>query len=99
MNKASVEAFANIAIRRSYIFFFNSNRQIKDYNVRTGGKNVFNQSINNRTRTYDTIVKITYGQGHDYTNFCLLDYSYFKDGHRIIEIDLTTQQPLSMKAL
>ena len=53
--------------------------EIKDYNVEIDGKNVFDQPINNDTKTYENIRKIATGQGDDYTNGCLLDYLYFKE--------------------
>ena len=57
------------------------------------GKNVFDQSINSMAKAYENIRKTTIGQGDDYTNGCLLDYSYFKN-HYKIGIDLSKQQGL-----
>ena len=45
-------------------------------------------------KTYENSKKITVGHGDDYTTDCLLDYSYFKDHYRMIEIDLSKQQAL-----
>ena len=42
-----------------------------------GGQNIFYQSVRNNLITYDSIRKITTGQGDDYTTGCLLDYGYF----------------------
>ena len=42
-------------------------------------KNVFDQTVKNNLRTYDSIWKIAIGQGDDYTTGCLVDYNYFKD--------------------
>ena len=39
---------------------------------------------------------IATGQGDDYTTFCLLDYSYFKNYYKIIAIDLSKQQVLDV---
>ena len=58
------------------------------------GKNLFDQSINSMTKTYENIRKIATGQGDDYTTSCLLDYSYFKDHYKITATDLTKQQSL-----
>ena len=41
------------------------------------GKNVFD-------RTYESIRKVTTGQGDDYTTGCLLDYPYFKKNYKMI---------------
>ena len=58
------------------------------------GRNFFDQPINNMTKTYKNIRKITAGQGDDYTTGCLLDYSYFKENYELIAIDLSKQQEL-----
>ena len=55
------------------------------------GRNFFDQPINNMTKTYKNIRKITAGQGDDYTTGCLLDYSYFKDHYKMIAIYLSKQ--------
>ena len=34
------------------------------------------------------------GQGDDYTNSCLLDYTYFKKSYKMIAVDLSKQQAL-----
>ena len=39
---------------------------------------------------------IATGQRDDYTTFCLLDYSYFKNYYKIIAIDLSKQQVLDV---
>ena len=49
-------------------------------------------------KTYEKIRKIATGQGDDYTTGCLLDYSYFKDHYKMIEIDLSKQQALDADA-
>ena len=67
---------------------------IKDCNVMTDGRNFFDQPINNMTKTYKNIRKITAGQGDNYTTGCLLDYSYFKDHCKMIAIYLSKQQAL-----
>ena len=51
------------------------------------GKSFFDQPI------YRTI-KI--GQGDDYTNGCLLDYTYFKKYYKMITVDLSKQQALDV---
>ena len=40
---------------------------------------------------FDNICKTATGQGDDYTNGCLLDYSYFKEHYKMI---LSKQQAL-----
>ena len=43
---------------------------------------------------YENIRKIATGKGDDYTTGCFLDYSYFKENYRMIEINLSKQQAL-----
>ena len=56
------------------------------------GQNVFNKPLRNDLITYNSIQKITIGQGDDCTTGCLLDYNYFKDYYKMIAIDLYKQQ-------
>ena len=58
------------------------------------GRNFFDQAIDSMTKTYKNIRKIAIGQGYDYTNGCLLDYTYFKENCKLIAIDLSKQQEL-----
>ena len=55
------------------------------------GKNFFDQPINSMVKTYEDIRNITIGQEDDYATGCLLDYSYFKNHHKMIAIDLSKQ--------
>ena len=63
--------------------------EIKDYNVKIDGRNLFGQPINNDIKTYDNIRKISAGQEDDYTTGCLLDYPYFKENYKMIAADLS----------
>ena len=38
--------------------------------------------------------EVSTGYGDDYATGCLLDYAYFKDNHRLIEVDLSKQKAL-----
>ena len=58
------------------------------------GKNFFDQPINSMAKTYENIRKIATGQGDDYTTGCLLDYPYFKNHYKMIEMDSSKQQAL-----
>ena len=58
------------------------------------GKNVFDQPINSKFKTYENIRRIATGQRDDCTTGCLLDYSYFKENYKMIAIDLSKQQAL-----
>ena len=57
-------------------------------------KNPFwSTNINNKV-TYENIGKLATGQGDDYTTGCLLEYIYFRNYYKMIEIDLSKQQAL-----
>ena len=56
--------------------------------------NVFDQTINSITKTYENIRKISIGKGDDYTTGCLLDCTYFNKSYKLIAIDLSKQQEL-----
>ena len=43
------------------------------------GKSLFDQLINDATKTYENIRKFEEGKGDDYTTGCLLDHLYFKE--------------------
>ena len=53
------------------------------------GKNFFDQQLKNDKVTLENIIKVTTGQGDDYTTGCLLDYTYFKKYYKMIAIDLS----------
>ena len=49
--------------------------EMKDYNFKVDGKNIFDQPINNDTKTYENIRKIATGQGDDYATFLFVRLS------------------------
>ena len=68
--------------------------EMKDCNVMVDGKNVFDQPINSKLKTYESIRKIATGKVDNYTTGCLLNYSCFKENYKMIAIDLRKQQAL-----
>ena len=50
--------------------------EIKNHNVLTDGRNLYDQPINDLIRQYDEARKTSIGQGDDYATGCLLDYTY-----------------------
>ena len=48
--------------------------EIKYYNVKIDGQNLFDQPVKNDLRIYDNMRRIITGQEGDYTTGCLLDY-------------------------
>ena len=59
--------------RTSHANYYLPRVEIKNYSVVIDGKNFFDQPINEDTKTYENIRKITTGKGDDYTIDCLLD--------------------------
>ena len=58
------------------------------------GENFFDQPIKNKKITYDIIRKIATGYGDDYTTGCLLDYPYFIETYKMIQVDLSKHKAL-----
>ena len=68
--------------------------KIENYNIKIDGRNFYDQPINDSTKQYDEIRKISTGQGDDYTTGCLLDFAYFEKNYRLIAVDLSKQKAL-----
>ena len=94
VNRLFVLSFENEAQRTSYKRYYLPTVEIKDYNVMIDGQNFFDHPLKNNLRTYDSIRKITIGEGDDYTTGCLLDYNYFEKYYKMIATDLSKQQAL-----
>ena len=45
-------------------------------------------------KQYNEIIKISTGQGDDYTTGCLLDFAYFEKTYRLIVADLSKEKAL-----
>ena len=58
--------------------YFLSRVKIENYNIEIDGRNFYDQPINDSINQYDKIIKISTGQGDDYTTGCLLDFAYFE---------------------
>ena len=94
VNRLFVLFFEKEDNRRSHSENYLPKVEIKDYSVMVDGKNLFEEAINNYFKTYENIRKTATGQLDDYTTGCLLDYPYFKETYKMIEIDLSKQQAL-----
>ena len=80
--------------KESHTKYFFPRVNVTNYNVLIGGRNFYDQPINDIIKQYDEVRKIATGQGHDCTTGCLLDYQYFKDHYNLIAIDLSKQKEL-----
>ena len=69
---------------------------IKNYNVIVNRKNFYDQPIDFDIKRYEEIRNLTTGQGDDYITGCLLDYEYFKNNYRLIEVNLRRQKELDV---
>ena len=94
VNRLFVLAFENDDNRTSSDQYYLPTVEIKDYNIMINGENFFDQPIKNNQVTYENVRKIATAQGDDYTNGCLLDFSYFADTYKMIAVDLSKQQAL-----
>ena len=92
VNRLFVLSFENEDDRKSHSTYYLPKVKIKDYNVMTDGKNLFDQPINSNLKTYENIRNVAAGQGDDYKTGCLLDYSYFNNHYKMIAIDLSKHQ-------
>ena len=68
--------------------------KIESYNIEIDGRNFYDQSINDLTKQYNEVRKLSTGQGDDYTTGCLLDFAYFEKNYRLIAADLSKQKAL-----
>ena len=89
VNRLFVLSFENEDGRTSHSTYYHPKVEIQDSSVMIDGRNFFDQPINNMTKTYENIRKITTGQVDDYTTGCLLDCSYFKDYFKMIATNLS----------
>ena len=68
-NKVSINSFKKYFLPRV---------KIENYDIEIDGRNFYDQSINDSTKQYSEIIKISTGQVDDYTTGCLLDFAYFE---------------------
>ena len=66
--------------------------KIENYNIEIGGRNFYNQPVNDSIKQYDEVRKVSTGQGDDYTTGCLLDFAYFEKNYRLIAAALSKQK-------
>ena len=85
VNRLFVLTFDVNANRLGHLRYYLPTMNIKDYNVMIDGKTfLINQ------------LKMTTGQGDDYTSSCLLDYNNFNKHYQMRAIDLSKQQAIDV---
>ena len=85
---------ANRFTANSHRRYFLPRVKIENYNIEIDRRNFYDQSNNDLIKQYDEIIKISTGQGDDYTIGCLLDFAYLKTNYRLITADLSQQKAL-----
>ena len=78
----------------SYEKYFLPRVKIENYNIKIDGEKFYDQPINDSTKQYNEIRKISTGQGDDYKTGCLLDFAYFEINYTLIAVDLSKQKAL-----
>ena len=77
-----------------YKKYFLPRVKIDNYNIEIDCRNFYDQPINDSIKQYDEVIKISTGQGDDYTTVCLLDFAYFEKNDWLIAVDLSKQKAL-----
>ena len=80
--------------RTRYTRYFFPTVEIKDCNVMINGQIFFWTVSKKLSKNISWHLKNCNGQGHVYTNGCLLDYTYFKEYDKKIAIDLSNLSAL-----
>ena len=68
----------------------------ENYDIESDGRNFYDQRINDSTKQYDEVRKVSTGQGDDYTTGCLLDFAYFEKKYKLIAADLRKHKALDV---
>ena len=80
--------FENSTYRTTHTRYYLSKKEKKDYNIIISERKLLDQPVKSDIRTNEKLKKITTGQENYNTSSCLLDYTYFKEDHGLIAIDL-----------
>ena len=67
---------------------------LKKYNVIIDGRNFYDNPIESNIEKYRELKKVMIGKGEDYTTGSLLDYNYFKEHDKLVDVDLSKQKEL-----
>ena len=80
---------ANRVTSHSHRTYFLPSVTSKNYNIEIDGRHFYDQQMNDLIKQYDEVIKVSTGQGGDYTTGCLLDFAYFEKNNRLIAADLS----------
>ena len=96
INRLFVLAYLNdvTSTINSHRKYFLPRAKLENYNIEIDRRNFYDQPINDLTKQYDEVRKISTGQGNDCTTGCLLDFTYFKNIFKLIAADLSKKKVL-----
>ena len=64
--------------------YYVPNVRIKDINVLIDGKSFFDLQVKNEEEAYDKIIEMS--RNNDYTTGNILDFGYFKENYRLLQL-------------
>ena len=85
---------ANRSTRDGRRKYYLPRTDFKKYNVIIGGRNFYDNPIENDTEKYRELKNVMIEKGEDYTTGPLLDYNYFKKHYKLVAVDLSKQKEL-----
>ena len=92
VNRVFVLSFENYNDRTSFLKYYVTKVEIKDFHVSIDRKPFFEIPVKNKEEAYEQIIERS--KNNDYTTGNLLDYEYFKDHYQLIALDLNKQTEL-----
>ena len=79
----------NTDSRYSYSNYYVPKVKISDFNVLIDGKSFFDLPVKIEEEVYEKIIEMS--NNNDYTTGNLLDFTYYKNNHKLIAVDLSKQ--------
>ena len=73
--------------RTSFSIYYAPKMEIKNFNVLTDGKSLFDIPVKNKEEAYEQTIEMS--RNNDYATDNLLDYEYFSKHFKLIAIDLS----------
>ena len=67
-NEVSVDSFKK---------YFPPRVKVENYNIEIGGRNFYDQAINELIKQYNEVRKVSTGQGDDYITGCFIRFCFF----------------------
>ena len=77
---------------KKYIFY--QEQKLKNYSILIGGRNFYDQPIDEELRKYGEVRNIMIGRGEEHETGSLLDYACYRKDYKLIACDLSKQKVL-----